>query len=176
MYRIYGVLKGVDYQNFIDFYKDYEYRLVWDPYSSQLDKIDEVDGSEDEDPYIVIKWRIHISFPFISDREYCFKRRDKFIEDIWVILDQTVEHEKAVLKKNPVRIGSYNCAITIKKEGDDLVLYQNYLTALDFKMSLPKWLLNWASGSGVKNLMSLYREHATKYPKYLEKKENKQTK
>lgn len=132
-----------------------------------MEKIDEIDGESEEDSYIVLKWRVHISFPFISDREYCFKRKEKIVDDVWIVIDQTVEHEKAVVKKNPVRIDTYNNAICLKKQGDDVIMYQNYLTALDFKMSLPSWLLNWASGAGVKNLISLYREHSLKYPKYL---------
>lgn len=154
----------------MEFYKDYEYRLKWDPYSTELEKI------EEDDEYIILRWRTHISFPFINDREFCFKRREKIIDGTWIVIDQNIEHEKAPVKKNPVRLDSYNNAICLKQEDDYVIMFQNYLTPLDFKMSLPSWLLNWASGYGVKNLLSLYREHSNKYPKYLESKKKKEKK
>jgi hypothetical protein len=42
----------------------------------------------------------------------------------------------------------------------------DYLTAVDLKMSIPKFLVNWAATSGVKSVITSFHDAFDKYPAY----------
>ena len=88
--------------------------------------------------------------------------------------------------KKVVRVGSYNSYFILEQDGDNTIMFNSYVTPLDLKMPIPTWvrvhafpilslilklfqLVNWAASSGVKNVVTSFRESFQKYPDYLAK-------
>jgi hypothetical protein len=160
---------------------DLEYRTSWDVYTHSLSKVNKVDpvplDGEDVEKKTeegdLIQWRVKFNFPFVNDREYLFTRHSAIIDGTVIYIDREASDDLSPPKKGVTRVANYNNSICLFQEGNDVVMGQDYLTALDLRMSLPNWLINWAAGAGVKGLLSLYRDAIKKYPAWKEKNEKK---
>jgi len=176
MYKVIGVLRDVSLEDFRGVVNDLEYRCAWDVYTHSLGSVKELEAvaidSEDTEKKSeggdLIQWRVKFNFPFISDREYLFTRHVAIVDDTIIFLDKQADDDMHPPKKSVTRVANYNNAICLHQVGNDVVMGQDYLTALDLRMSLPNWLINWAAGAGVKSILGLYRDAIQKYPGWKE--------
>lgn len=160
---------------------DLDYRTSWDVYTHNLSKLQKMDptpldsaqpdGDKSADGDL-IQWRVKFNFPFISDREYLFTRHVHVLDDTVIFLDKQADDSLHEPKKGITRVAGYNNATCLKQVGEDVIMGQDYVTALDLRMSLPNWLINWAAGAGVKSMIGLYREAVNKYPGWKEDQAN----
>jgi hypothetical protein len=75
------------------------------------------------------------------------------------------------LPRAQTRVAGYNCVICLEQTTNaageqSVVLWMDYLTAVDLKMSIPKFLVNWAATSGVKSVITSFHDAFDKYPAY----------
>lgn len=160
---------------------DLDYRTSWDVYThtlANLQKTDPIaldstkpDGDKSAEGDL-IQWRVKFNFPFISDREYLFTRHVHMLDDTVVFLDKQADDSLHEPKKGMTRVNGYNNAICLKQVGEDVIMGQDYITALDLRMSLPNWLINWAAGAGVKGMLGMYRDAVDKYAGWKEAEAN----
>jgi len=137
----------------------------------------------------VLYWRVKFGLPLISDREYLFTRQVEKKDGLYCIFDKNLITDKVPETKKVVRVTTYNSYIILEQDGDNVVMFNAYVTPLDLKMPLPSWvriqylkqrlkltlpghiqLVNWAASTGVKNVVTSYRDSYEKYPAYLAKK------
>lgn len=173
-----GTIHNADLEDFVAVVNNFDYRCSWDTYTASLSVVEAVDGialddSEPEkksDGGSIVQWRVKFGLPMVSDREYLFYRHLARIDGTVIIMDrQCPLQDKYPPKKALTRVEGYNNAICLKQEGDAVVMGQDYLTALDLRMSLPTWLLNWAAGAGVKGVIKLYKDALAGYPAWKQK-------
>lgn len=82
------------------------------------------------------------------------------------------------LHRVQTRVAGYNCLICLEQVQNSAgepstLLWMDYLTAVDLKMAIPKFLVNWAATSGVKSVITSFHEAFDKYPVYKQKKSAK---
>lgn len=172
-----GILKDVVLEDFKGVVNDLEYRCAWDNYTHSLSKVQKVDpipmdGQDEEqksEEGDLLRWRVKFNFPFINDREYLFSRHVATLDGTIIYIDRQMSDDLHPPKKGVTRVANYNNAICLHQDGANVIMGQDYLTALDLRMSLPNWLINWAAGSGVKSFIGLYKEAVKKYPAWKEK-------
>jgi hypothetical protein len=179
LYKVIGKIEGVKVEDFEGVVSNLQYRCSWDIYTHSLASVGTVhripiDHENPEvttpDEGMMLQWRVKFNFPFISDREYLFTRHKAVVDDTIIFIDRQSEaHDQYPPKKGITRVAGYNNAICLLQEGDGVLMGQDYLTALDLRMSLPNWLINWAAGAGVKGILSLYRDAIKGYPAWTEK-------
>lgn len=180
-----GKLRKVALADFRGIVNDLGYRSSWDVYTHSLSQIQKMDGQpldstkpDDEKSAEgdLIQWRVKFNFPFISDREYLFTRHVHEYDGTVIFLDKQADDELQPAKKGVTRVNNYNNAICLVQDGEDVIMGQDYITALDLRMSLPNWLINWAAGSGVKSMIGLYHDAVDKYPAWKENPDSKKKK
>lgn len=173
LYKLIGTLRNVTLEDFRGVVNDLEYRGFWDVYTHSLSCVQKMESTpiditqeegEKSAEGDLVQWRVKFNFPFISDREYLFVRHVHEIDGVVIFLDKQANDELSPPKKSVTRVANYNNAICLLQEGDDVIMGQDYITALDLRMSLPNWLINWAAGAGVKGMIGLYRDAIKKYP------------
>ncbi|XP_049850531.1 phosphatidylcholine transfer protein-like [Schistocerca gregaria] len=174
IYKLLGVFKDVSLDLFSHFYGDLETRKSWDTRTRSIDVLGKVDAISLDSEHStsegqLIRWQIPVGWMF-SDRVYIFTRYKVYFRGAHFFVD--VQHPKVddpALTKGAVAVKDYNAVTLFTGEGDSVLMYQNFVTAFDLQMSLPSWFINWATGLGLRDLISSFKTNYFIYSKNLEK-------
>eukprot|EP01130_Rhizamoeba_saxonica_P010742 TRINITY_DN442_c0_g1_i1.p1 TRINITY_DN442_c0_g1~~TRINITY_DN442_c0_g1_i1.p1 ORF type:complete len:261 (-),score=54.08 TRINITY_DN442_c0_g1_i1:51-833(-) len=166
LWRSYVVVPNYDVNMMVNLQRDLEFRRE---YMENTTDLDILESTETENGYIdSLYWRVKIPFlRFCSEREYCFTRTLQKVGDIYIILDESIEHEEAPTNKKYVRIENYLRVMIIEKyEEDSIQIYTSFAKPIDMKMPIPNWLISWFGTKGlaryrktIKNALDAYEAH-----------------
>jgi hypothetical protein len=174
-WKVWGVLKDIDFDLFCKFFDDLEYRQLWDRTTKALQIIDEFQDQTSNDRVQIIWWRVTIPFPFFYDRDVVFSRQRKQINELIIVYDKSVTHQKAPKMNDVIRIDTYNRYFICKKVNNGVELLMSYITALDPGGAIPKMIVNWGASIGCRSFLSQVRQGYAKYSQWLNSKQRQTT-
>jgi len=165
-WQAWSILQGVTCPVLLKLNKDYEFRRKYMEYTTSYYPL-ETKEEENGDYKHTVYWRVKLPFVgyFTAEREYLFYRTQVQVDDVTVVLDESIDHHDQV-PKNPsyVRVDNYNSAMIFRdKEGGCTEVMIKYLTPLNIKMPIPQSLLNWGAGVGLNKYLGAIKKAIEEY-------------
>jgi len=114
-----------------------------------------------------VYWSVSFPFPF-SSRDYLYKRQSKTLgECVYFFKCTAADHASRPVISSRVRVEDFEMILVLKGVADNnssTWLFMNYFA--DFKMSIPTYLYNWVTKTGVpeywlKETVVLFKARAT---------------
>jgi len=172
-YKTWAKIPHYEPEFLVNLQRDLDFRRNYIEHTPELRIIEsnDVDGGYDD----IIYWRIKIPIiPFVSERDYIFKRSMRKIDDSFIIYDVSVDHPDVPLNKKYVRIEEYERCMVARKSGDDIEVFVHYIKAVDLKMHIPNVLVNWAASSGFKSYFEKLMKSLSDYEEYLNENQDEE--
>jgi len=155
---------------------DYSYRTHWDPFTTDLEVLEEFEVKEETIQHVILWWKTRVPFPVFAPRDYVFERKAFHVGDYFIIVDRSLEHSKAPPDDAFIRVDSYNRFIVYKagSQNNTLEEYSRSMNPVDWKGSIPTFIMNWMTRQGLKRFFKNSRKTIESYPKYLTERNHQQ--
>jgi len=165
-WQSWALLSGVAASELLEIYGDYDFRRKYMELTTSYFPIERED-KENGDYSHVVYWRVKLPLVgyFTAEREYLFRRTQKKIGDVTILLDESMpEHDQAPKNSKYVRVANYNSAMIFKeKEDHKAEVFVKYLTPLNIQMPIPQALLNWGATVGLNRYLTILKKAITEH-------------
>lgn len=138
-----------------DVLHDGDYRRCWDENMVDCYEICQLDRCNDIGYYSIKCPKPMKNRDFVTQRSWSWK------DDNFIIFNHSVHHKSAPLKKGFIRGSSILSGYYVQKKGEGLSL--TYVSQVDLKGNLPKWLVNRASTKIAPKVIKNIHEAALDY-------------
>jgi len=160
-WQLWAIMNGVSSSELLEIFKDYDFRRKYMQLTTSYYPLERED-KENGDYSHIVYWRAKMPLIgyFTAEREYLFRRSQCKLEDVTIILDESIqEHEQVPTNSKYVRISDYNVAMIFKEYEDQKAeVFVKYLTPLNIKMPIPQSVLNWCAGVGLNQYLSILKK------------------